>query len=120
MAIYELNQLFIAHLVGGAFGNDRPFELGGFRKVVLELLLDCASAGEVNLLRVHQMAADLFEILSNQSYFEIVRGILVRIGSGTWILGMTEDVELSGGGVAAYDGRVVRIHPNSEPFFVFF
>lgn len=120
MAADELHELVIAHGVGGAFGSDRLFELGSFAQVAHELLLDRAAAGDVNLIRVHQMVTDLLEVLVHQGDFEIVRGILARIGSWTRILGMTDDGERTGGGVVADDGRVVSVHPYAEPPFGFF
>ena len=119
MVGYELHQLLIAHGVGRALGNDGLFELGCFGKVVHELLLDRAAAGDVDLIRVHQMVVDLFEKLVNQGDFEVVRGTLVRVGARTWIFGMAEDGEHGSGWVIADDGRVVSVHPDSEPLFDF-
>lgn len=77
MAAYKLNQLWIGHFVGSAFGNDRSFKLGGFLKEVFEFLLNRAGAGDVNLICVLQMEADLLEKLSNQGFFVVVRSVLV-------------------------------------------
>lgn len=115
----ELHQLVIAHRVGGALGDDGLFELGRFGEVVHELFLNGAAAGDVDLIRVHQMVVDLFEELVDQGDFEMVRGILVRVGARTWILGVTEDAEHGGCGGIADDGRVVSVHPDSEPLFDF-
>ncbi len=120
MAADELHQLFFAHGIGSAFGSDRLFELGGFSKVVHELLLNRAAAGDMNRIRVHQMGADLFEILLNQGFFQIVRGVLARIGPRTWILGMTEDGEGGAVGAVTDDGRVMSVQPHSEILFGFF
>ena len=119
MAGDEFHQLVITHRGGGALGNDRLFKLRGFAEVVDELFLDRATAGDVDLIRVHQMVVDLFEELVNQSDFEVVRGTLVRVGARTWILGMTENGEHGGSGIVADDGRVVSVHPNTEPLFDF-
>lgn len=101
----ELHEFVIAHGVGGALGDDGLFELGRFAEVVHELLLNGAAAGDVNLIRVHQMVADLFEELVNQG--------------DSWILGMAEDGEQGGGGVIADDGRMVRVQPDSETLLDF-
>lgn len=119
MAGDELHQLVIAHRVGGALGNHRFFELGRFGEVAHELLLNGAAAGDVNLIRVHQVVVDLFEELVDQGDFEVVRGILVRVGARTWILGMAQNGEHGGGGIIADDGRVVSVHPDSETLFDF-
>ena len=76
MVGHKLHQLVITHRIGGALGDDRLFELGRFAQMVNELLLDSAAAGDVNLIRVHQMVLDLFEELVNQSDFQMVRGTL--------------------------------------------
>jgi len=120
MAAYQFNQFFIAHWIGGALGNGRLFELGGFAKVAHELLLDRAGAGNVNCIRILQMVCDFFEKLPNQGFFEVVRGVLVGIRSGTRILGMAKDGEFGAAGVVPYDGCVVSIHPNPELLFDFF
>lgn len=119
MAGNELHQFFIAHRGGGALRYDRLFELRRFAQIVNVLLLDRTAAGDVNLIRIHQMVADLFEELVRQGDFEVVRGILVRIGPRTRILGMTKDGEDGGFGVIADDGRVMRVHPDSETLFDF-
>ncbi len=117
---HELNELFVAHDVGGAFRDYGLFKLGSFAQVVHELLLNRAGAGDVNLIRVFQMVADFLEILFDQGYFEIVRGILVRISPRAGIFRMTEDDEFGAGGIVAYDGRVLSVQPNSELLFGFF
>lgn len=119
MVSHELHELLIAHGVGGALGDNGLFELGRFGEVVDELLLNGAAAGDVDLIRVDQMVLDLFEEFVNQGDFKVVRRILVRVGTRTWILGMTKDGEDGGVGVIADGGRVVSVHPDSEPLFDF-
>lgn len=119
MAGDELHQLLITHRIGGALGNDGLFELRRFGEVVDELFLNRAAAGDVNLIRVYQMVVDLFEEFVNQGDFEVVRRILVRVGTRTWILGMTKDGEHGSVGIIADDGCVVSVHPDSEALFDF-
>jgi len=119
MAGDELHQLVVAHRGGGALGDGGLFELGGIAKVVHELLLDRAAAGDVYFIRVHQMVGDLFEVLVSQGDFEVVRGILARVGACAWILRMAEHGEDGGVWVIADDGRMMSVHPDSEALFDF-
>lgn len=116
----ELDQLVFAHRVGGAFGSGCLFELGCFAEVVHELLLDGAAACDVNFFRVHQMVADLFEILLSQSFLEVVGGVLTRVCTWTRVFCMTDDGERSGFGIVTNDCRVVSVHPDTELLFSFF
>ena len=84
-----------------------------------KLLLNGASPGEVNFICVLQGVTDLLEILVGQGDFEVIRRILTRVRSRPWILGMSENDKFRSVWVVTYDGRVVRIHPNSEPLFNF-
>lgn len=120
MAGDELDQLVFAHRVGSAFGSGRSFELRSFAEVVHELLLDGSAAGDVNFIRVHQMAADLFEVFLNQRFLVVVGGILTRVRTWTWVFCMTDDGEGGGVGIVTNDGRVVSVHPDTELLFCFF
>ena len=117
----ELHQLLIAHGIRGALSGDGVFELRGIPKVVDELLLNRAGAGDVDLLGIRQQCTDFFEILLNQGDLQVVRGAFVRIATRPGVFSVAKNGEF---GVArsfiAYDRRVVGIHPNTEPLFVFY
>ena len=77
MAADEFHQLLIAHRIRRAFGDLRPFELRCPAQVAPELFLDRARARQMHLIRIFQMAADLFEILLHQRDLKMMRGVLV-------------------------------------------
>ena len=79
MLLDQLNEFFIAHGVGSAFGGDGLFELRRFGEVVHELLLNGAAAGDVDFLGVDQEVADLFEVFVREGYFQVVRGVLAGV-----------------------------------------